>query len=206
MRFLSFLFVLMFMGFCNAQNPQISKTYSLYYLGQECISSLSYTITNIEDNPLYLWMTKEIAPIDDSLKVRNYFKLPKGDTGSLYQMMLDGNVVVLGSFLFNSFIKILNPKDTFTFVFTSKDMIFDDSMNTIIDSRLVILPENIILKQCPGLTIKESPMINQFLYKQNLISIIWEDFVSQLGCASSTEILLSDIHYVETPPIFKGGR
>lgn len=180
MKLVIISFVFMLAGFCNAQNSQISKNYSLYYLGKECISSLSYTITNTEDNPLYLWMTKEIAPIDDSLKVRDYFRSPKGDTGSLYQMMLDGNVVVLGLSLFNSFIKILNPNDTFTFVFTSKDTILDDSISTIIDSRLVILSEEIVLEQCPDLTLKESPMINQFLYKQDLISIIWEDFICQI--------------------------
>ncbi|MBE6288464.1 MAG: hypothetical protein E7099_09840 [Mediterranea massiliensis] len=168
-------------GFCFSQNVQIEKYYSSYYLGNKDFNNLNYTITNNEEHSLYIWLMKESSLVNDSIKVRDYFKTLKGDFGSLYQLMLDGNVIFSKASLFQTFVKILNPEESFSFIFISEDSFSKNHASSIIDSMLVIVSEETVLKQCPDLTIKDSPMINQFLYEPNSISIPWDLFISQIN-------------------------
>lgn len=179
----SFLSLLIFIsGTCYAQVPniKIQKEDKHFYLNEVLIGNLNYYIINNDNVPVWLWFSKEDASlVNDSLKVRRYYKLPSslGD-GSYYQWMCDGNVGTFVNSLFSTFGKVIQPKEKFYISFTYQNA--DVSiMATIIDTHLNIVSEKEIIKQCPG--IETEAVKGQFTFQSSIICIPW-DYFSRAIC------------------------
>lgn len=193
MRTIVFCILFILTGVCLAQTPSIERTKKSFgfIIGNKVVNNLFYTVTNKTESTYYIWLSKDKSSLSDSLKIRKHFRipLPKSD-GSLYQLMLDGNV---GSFIydiFNGFVKVLRAGESFTFIFTeeyecSEQIVnsmsnivdrreeentpkrMEQAMTIIMDTMLNITSEYEMNKQCQGID------ASIMLYGNNYISIPW---------------------------------
>ena len=179
---LGIMIILFFcIGSCFAQVPNIviKKSNNDFYVDNQLIKNLSYEITNNDSSPVWIWFSKEdMNFLNDSLKVRRYFKMShiKVD-GSYYQWMCDGNVEAFTASLFNFWAKVLYPQESFYISFIHKEVDISVMM-AIIDTHLNKVYEKEIVKQCPG--IEEKTIKKGFTFNSSIISIPWECFRDNL--------------------------
>ena len=182
-RILITLLILFFESgiYCRGQTLHIgiNKEYSCFWLGQTFITNLSYSITNYESFPMWLWFNSDNDSLtNDSLKVRRYFKIRKQNADfSYYQLMCDGNVEHFTSSLFVTWGEVIQPQETFNIIFT--DVGNDkDTIIPIIDMHMNIMPERDIIQQCPG--VDDEDIKKKFTYNQISISMPWNLFYKSL--------------------------
>lgn len=146
----------------------IERNVSEYYV-DTLYSQIDFCYSNNSDKTCVLWIEKENVDLLTNLeKIRNHFFKTKGDA-SLMEMIWDGNV---GSFvpgLFESFMKIIKPKDQFTVSFIKKGEVQANSeLIKSLEKRIVIVQAN----EIKGLEINN--MINMFNYSAKNVTILFE--------------------------------
>jgi hypothetical protein len=145
---------------------RIDKEVSEYYL-DTLYSQLDLRYSNSSDSALVLWIEKyNVDSISDSKKIKNHFFTRKGDW-SLMQMIWDGNVASFVPGLFDSFMKVVKPKDQFTVSILKKGKISSDVISSL-EKHIVIVKAGDI----KGLQIDNS--IDMFNFKANNVIILAE--------------------------------
>jgi len=145
---------------------RIDKEVSEYYT-DTLYSQLDLHYSNSSDSALVLWIEKyNVDSISDSKKIKNHFFNRKGDW-SLMQMIWDGNVASFVPGLFDSFMKVVKPKDQFTVSIIKKGKISSDEISPF-ERHIVIVKVGDI----KGLQIDKS--IDMYNYKANNVIILAE--------------------------------
>ena len=145
---------------------RIDKEVNEYYT-DTLYSQLDLKYSNSSDSVLVLWIEKyNVDSISDSKKIKNHFFTRKGDW-SLMQMIWDGNVESFVPGLFDSFMKVIKPKEKFTVSILKKGKLNSDVINSL-EKHIVIVKAGDI----KGLQIDNS--IDMFNYKANNVIILAE--------------------------------
>lgn len=143
---------------------RIDKEVSEYYT-DTLYSQLDLRYSNSSDSALVLWIEKfNVDSISDSKKIQNHFFTRKGDW-SLIQMIWDGNVESFVPGLFDSFMKVVKPKEQFTVSILKKGKISSDVISSL-EKHIVIVKVGDI----KGLQIDKS--IDMFNFKANSVIIL----------------------------------
>ncbi len=130
-------------------------------------NQLDLKYTNSSDSALVLWIEKyNVDSISDFKKIKNHFFTRKGDW-SLIQMIWDGNFSSFVPGLFDSFMKVVKPKDQFTISILKKGKISSDEISSL-EKHIVIVKAGDI----KGLQIDNS--IDMFNFKANNVIVLAE--------------------------------
>lgn len=130
-------------------------------------NQLDLKYSNSSDIALVLWIEKyNVDSISDSKKIKNHFFTRKGDW-SLMQMIWDGNFANFVPGLFDSFMKVVKPKDQFTISILKKGKISLDEIS-FLEKHIVIVKVGDI----KGLQIDNS--IDMFNFKRNNVIVLAE--------------------------------
>jgi hypothetical protein len=145
---------------------QIEREVNEYY-SNTLYSQLDFHYSNSSDSAWVLWIEKDnVDSLSNSKKIKNHFFTRKGDW-SLMQLICDGNVASFVPGLFNSFMKIVKPKEQFTVSILKKGKINPDLINSL-EKHIVIVKAGDI----KGLQIDNR--IDMFNYKANSVIILAE--------------------------------
>lgn len=145
---------------------QIEREVNEYY-SDTLYSQLDFHYSNSSDSTYVIWIEKHnVDSLSKSIKIRNYFFTQKGDW-SIMQLIWDGNVAEYTPGLFNSFLKIIKPKDLFTITFLKKGVINTDLINSL--EKHIIFVNAIDIK---GFQIDSS--VEMFDYKANSVIVLTE--------------------------------
>jgi len=157
--------------FCYPQNQDsiIIRNDSLCYFIDidKKIQCVKLEIVNTSLDSYYVWIEKQVH---SSIKerIRDYYMINKGDM-SLVQMALEYNIDYGYPYLFSTFIKKVNPKETFRVYVITSNEIFDFNRKSLnyLNDHMVIVNE-VTLKQY----IKSLSSFNpQIFYDQSYIII-----------------------------------
>jgi len=145
---------------------RIDKEVTEYYT-DTLFSQLDLYYSNSSDSALVLWIEKgNVDSLSNPQKIKYHFFTRKGDW-SLMQMIWDGNVESFVPGLFDSFMKVVKPKEKFTVSILKKGKISPAMLNSF-EKHVVIVKAGDI----KGLQIDNS--IDMFNYKANNIIILAE--------------------------------
>lgn len=186
----------------GATKKDIQHAIEVYYIGDIPVLEVLYNIKNTGNHPLWVWFSKSnLTQCSDSIKVRDYFRKVKGDW-SLYQLAMDGNVGDFKPMIFFSFIKVLQPQETFVIQVIAENYLSPEpeksqdwqniqenrekqqqkqikQIITALEKHISIVPQALVLKQAPGM---ENEIVKkQFYYKPFSIAMTWQSFNSQLS-------------------------
>ena len=148
----------------------ITKDTLCYYIEDvEGVINFLYTIKNNSSDPFYLWIEKDNTNLSDEKKVGKYFRGKRGDM-SLCEMAIETNITYGYSSLFSTFLKKIEPQETFTIQVFSAGEVPEANKGRIfqyLDEHLTIIKENVLEKY-----IKELSNFNsQVFYKSNFITL-----------------------------------
>lgn len=170
------------MGVCFSQNLKIAISYesAQIWVGEKILNTLKYSIANNEKESYYLWLDKDCSQLNDSLKIRKYFKInPPGGDGCLFLWMCDLNVEGFTGSIHGTFVKIIHPAERFDFIFTLMNEEFGCEALMDIESCLNIVSRQEMIKQFPGSSIN---IIDNsiMLYEPDYVVLPWKylkDFI-----------------------------
>lgn len=166
------------MGVCFSQTPKItiSNEYAQVWADEKILNTLKYSITNNEKESYYLWLDKDCSQLDDSLKIKKYFKInPPGGDGCLFLWMCDSHVENFASSIHWSFVKIIHSKERFDFIFTLMDEEYNAEALMDIASCLNIVSRQEMIRQFPDSLINLIDNSNM-LYKPSYVVLPWKYF------------------------------
>lgn len=144
----------------------IERNVSEYYV-DTLYSQIDFHYSNTSDSVLVLWIEKEnVDSLSNSQKIKKYFYTRKGDW-SLMQMIWDGNFTSFVPGLFDSFMKVIKPKQQFKVTILKKGKVNSDLISSI-EKHIVIVKA----KDIKGLQIDSS--IDMFNYKGNNVILLTE--------------------------------
>ena len=156
--------------FSSSQNNflQVERDVSEYFL-DTLYRQIDFYYSNNSDSTYVLWFEKDnIDSLSNLKKINKHFFTIKGDV-SLMQIIWDGNV---GSFipgLFDSFMKVIKPKEQFTVSILKKGKV-DTNLDLIKSLEKQIVIVNAI--DIRGLQIDQT--IDMFNYKARSVIILAE--------------------------------
>jgi hypothetical protein len=155
-------------SYSQSKPCQIDRAISKYY-NDTLYSQIDFCYSNASDSAMVLWIEKNnVDSIPDYEKIRNHFFIKKGDW-SLMQLIWDGNVVGFIPGLFDSFFKVIGPKDQFVVsVLYKGEISYNSDILDSICKRIIIVNANDI----KGLQIDSS--IDMFNYKAKNLIILAE--------------------------------
>jgi len=147
----------------------VKKNVCEYVVDTILYSQIDFYYSNTSDSAYVLWIERgNVDSLSDSQKIQKHFHSNKGDM-SLMGIILDGNVGSYVPGLFDSFMKVIMPKEQFIVsvlkkgkVETSPDMI------NLIEKQIVIVNAN----EVRGLQIDSS--IEMFNYSAKSVTIKYE--------------------------------
>jgi hypothetical protein len=165
-----FIFLFLFSTICNSQTNDsilIKKDLLHYRAGNAgVVYNLIYTIINNQHSPLYLWIEQDTHSSDFE-KVKDYFFIPKGDM-NFYSMAVEANVAYYSCSVFSSFLKKINPNESFSIYVISEKNFLDCEKKHVfnfLDEHCVIMEETILEKYLQSLSVF-NPLI---FYKNDFI-------------------------------------
>lgn len=126
-------------------------------------SQIDFFYSNTSDSVYVLWIEKDyVDSLSNKEKIKNHFFTRKGDW-SLMELIWDGNVGSLTPGLFDSFMKVIKPKEQFIVSFIKKGKVA-----TTYESLIIIVNA----KEIRGLQIDNS--IEMFDYGAKCVTILDE--------------------------------
>jgi hypothetical protein len=139
------------------------------YFNDTLYSQIDFCYSNSSDRAYILWIEKDnVDSLSNLKKIRKYFFTKKGDW-SLMQMIWDGNVASFVPGLFDSFMKVIKPKEQFLVSILKKGIVAKDSdMIKFIEKHIVIVEAS----EIKGLQIDSS--IDMFNYSSKSVTILAE--------------------------------
>ncbi len=153
-------------SYSQHKSLQIDRNISKYYV-DTIYNQIDFHYSNISDSALVLWIEKDnVDSLSDTKKIKNHFFTVNGDW-SLMQLIWDGNVANFVPGLFDSFMKIIKPKEQFTVSILKKGKISPDLISSL-EKHIVIVKAADI----KGLQIDNS--IDMFNFKANSVIIFAE--------------------------------
>jgi hypothetical protein len=177
------LFLIISFNLCEAQ-PHLAKTIeinkktSVYYLNKVMVSSYMYKFCNNGRDTVWLWFEKtNRMELTDSVIIKSYFYTFKsGADFNLYQIGLDGNVELFIPEIYNTFLKVILPNQSFSVqiisqepVLQSKEQEFDSYLN----EHLIYFPRKTILKYIPSFN-----SVNSIIFfKSEFITLFEQDLM-----------------------------
>jgi hypothetical protein len=169
--------LLPFIACCQIQNDIIiEKTCVNYSIETEkdiftTCSTIVYTVYNIGNSIVWLWFEKK-DNLSEEKKLKDYFFGIKSDI-SLFHILTDANVNVSNDFsptLFYSFLKYINPHDSFKIQLSFSKELSDMTKKQIFDylDKYLVLVSNEKLTKYVGLP-KLEQLNQSVLYKEDFI-------------------------------------
>jgi hypothetical protein len=154
----------MLSSYSQQRSLQIDINISEYYVNK-IYNQINFQYSNISDSALVLWVEKDnVDSLSDAIKIKNHFYTIKGDW-SLMQLIWDGNVSEFVPGLFDSFLKIIKPKEQFTVSILKKGKISPDLLSSFEKHIVVVKAADI-----KGFHIDSN--INMFNFKANNVIIL----------------------------------
>lgn len=154
--------LLVFISQSQNKNLRVERNISEFYV-DTLYSQIDYCYSNVSDSVYVLWIEKDnIDSLSNLLKIKNHFFTRKGDW-SFMEMIWDGNVASFTPGLFDSFMKVIKPKEQFIVSFIKKGKAV-----TNYENRISIVNAN----EIRGLQIDSS--IEMFNYKAKNVTILDE--------------------------------
>ena len=161
----------MFLAFySSSQNNSllVERNVSEYFI-DTLYSQIDFYYSNNSDSTYVLWIEKDnIDSLSNLKKINKHFFTIKGDF-SFMQLIWDGNVASFIPGLFDSFMKVIKPKEQFIVSILKKGKVVTNSdVIKSIEKQIVIVNANDIR----GLQIDQS--IDMFNYKAKSVTILSE--------------------------------
>ncbi len=147
---------------------QVERNVSEYF-NDTLYSQIDFCYSNTSDRAYVLWIEKDnVDSLSNLKKIRKHFFTKKGDW-SLMQMIWDGNVASFVPNLFDSFMKVIKPKEQFIVSILKKGKVARDSdMIKSIEKHIVTVEAS----EIKGLQIDNS--IDIFNYSSECVTILAE--------------------------------
>ena len=145
---------------------QVKKNVCEYVVDSTLYSQIDFYYSNTSDSAYVLWIERdEIDSLSNLQKIRKHFHNHEGEA-SLMGIILDGNVWSFVPGLFNSFMKVIQPKEHFIVSILKEGKIVENSDNiNSIEKQIVIVNAN----EIRGLPIDKS--IDMFSYSAKSVAI-----------------------------------
>lgn len=134
-------------------------------------STISYTIKNASDNIVWLWFERN-KNLSEERYIKDYFFQMKGDL-NLFHLLTDANITFSNDYnptLFYTFLKIIEPQDSFTIQLTFSGENSELTKERIFNSldKHIIIASNEKLQEHLGL--RNFKLLNQeVFYNKNQI-------------------------------------
>jgi hypothetical protein len=125
--------LMVFSSHSQNNNLLVEKNTSEYFVNT-LYSQIDFCYTNKSDSVYVLWIEKDnVDSLSNLKKINKHFFEIKGKEGiSLMDMIWDGNVGSFTPALFDSFMKVIKPKEQFIVSFIKKGNVETDYENRII--------------------------------------------------------------------------
>lgn len=150
-------------SYSQNNNFQLEINISEYYV-DTLYSQIDFCYSNTSEGALVLWIEKDnVDTLSTQGKIKKHFFTRKGDW-SLMGIICDGNVACFTPGLFDSFMKVINPKEQFTVSIIKKGGVDIKS----IEKQIVIVHAN----EIRGLQIDRS--IEMFNYRAKGVTFLAE--------------------------------
>jgi len=160
--FILFGTLLVFSSHSQNNNLQVERNISEYFV-DTLYSQIDFCYSNTSDSVYVLWIEKDdVDSLSNPKKIKNHFFTRKGDW-SLMGLIWDGNVASFTPGLFDSFMKVIKPKEQFIVSFIKKGKVV-----TNYENRIIIVNAN----EIRGLQIDRS--IEMFNYSAKSVTILDE--------------------------------
>jgi hypothetical protein len=147
---------------------RVERNVSEYFV-DTLYSQIDFCYSNTSDSTLVLWFDRDNNDsLSNYLKIRKHFHKKGGDM-TFMQMILDGNVASFVPGLFDSFMKVIKPKDQFIVSIVKKGEVKANSdLIMSIEKKIVIVHAS----EIRGLQIDNN--IDMFIYHPKSVSILAE--------------------------------
>jgi len=139
------------------------------YFSDTLYSHIEFCYSNTTDSTYVLWIEKDnVDSLSNFKKIRKHFFNTKGDA-SLMQIIWDGNVASFVPGLFDSFMKVIKPREQFIVSILKKGEVATNSdvINSI-EKQIVIVNAN----EIRGLQIDSN--LDMFNYRSKSVTILAE--------------------------------
>ena len=154
--------LLVFSSHSQNNNLLVERNISEYFV-DTLYSQIDLCYTNTSDSVYVLWIERDnVDSLSNKKKIKNHFFTRKGDW-SLMELIRDGNVGSFTPGLFDSFMKVIKPKEQFIVSFIKKGKVV-----TTYENRIIIVNAN----EIRGLQIDKS--IEMFNYSAKSVTILAE--------------------------------
>ena len=172
MKRIVFLLLGMFLVFnAYSQNNliRIERNVSEYIVDTTLYSQIDFCYSNTSDSAYVLWIERDnVDSLSNIKKIKKHFYTIKGDW-SLIQLIWDGNVSIFVPGLFDSFMKVIKPKEQFIVSIVKKGRVVTNSdIVKSIEKQIVFVKAN----EIRGLQIDRS--IDMFNYSAKSVAILAE--------------------------------
>ena len=166
--FVLFGIILVFRSYSQNKIIQVERNVSDYYV-DTLYSQIDFHYSNNSDSTCVLWIERgNVDSLSNLEKIRKHFFTIKRDW-SLMRLIWDGNVGYFVPGLFDTFMKIIKPKEQFIVSFTQKGEVAANSdMIKSLEKHIVIVHAN----EIKGLQINS--MIDMFNFSARNVTILAE--------------------------------
>jgi hypothetical protein len=160
--------LLVFSSYSQNNLLQVERNVSEYFV-DTLYTQIDFCYSNSSDSIFILWFDRDnIDSLPNHQKIRKHFHTMVGDM-TFMQMILDGNVASFVPGLFNSFMKVIKPKEQFIVSIIRKGEVkANTDLIMSIEKQIVIVNAN----EIRGLQIDNN--MDMFIYHTKSVSILSE--------------------------------
>uniref|UniRef100_A0AB33JJA2 Uncharacterized protein n=2 Tax=unclassified Prevotella TaxID=2638335 RepID=A0AB33JJA2_9BACT len=159
----------------HAQHQTILVDSSIvsYYIGNDKVSVITYTLHNKSNCNIWLWFSKDNRKIPNEEKIREHFFTQGKERTSLFQIGFESNATFEWE-LFHTLIKVIKGGKDFTISFMCDSYDIPKFTYSEFLSHIVILSENLVLSE---LHLNQNVFAPNFFYNKNFIIIPLKSFL-----------------------------
>ena len=163
--------VLAFNSYSQKNLVRIERNVSTYIVDTTLYSQIDFCYSNTSDSVYVLWIERDnVDSLSNIKKIKRHFFTQKGDW-SLMQLIWDGNVSIFVPGLFDSFMKVIKPKEQFIVSIVKKGKVVTNSdIVKSIEKQIIFVNAN----EIRGLQIEIDRSIDQFNYSAKIVTILAE--------------------------------
>ena len=169
-RLLLILFgiLLVFSSYSQNNLLRVERSVNEYFV-DTLYSQIDFCYSNSSDSTFILWFDRDkIDSLSNYQKIRKHFHKMGGDM-TFMQMILDGNVVSFTPGLFDSFMKVIKPREQFIVSIVKKGEVKANSdLIMSIEKQIVVVNAN----EIRGLQIDSN--LDMFNYRAKSVTILAE--------------------------------
>lgn len=161
--------LLVFNSYSQKNLIRIERNVSEYIVDTTLYSQIDFCYSNTSDSAYILWIERDnVDSLSNIKKIKKHFFTIKGDW-SLMQLIWDGNVASFVPGLFDSFMKVIKPKEQFIVSIVKKGKVVTNSgVIKSIEKQIIFVKTN----EIRGLQIDSS--IDMFNYSAKSVTILAE--------------------------------